>query len=384
LKPLLFILTFYFFNSSVYSKDFKEKTPRSISSLKSIISKFKSKDLKKELNDAIRCCTPSRFVGSKGHAKVIPYLIKRLRSLPPSKNTSLIIDEFKPEIQYAFDLYENDFKRELLDKNIPTSSAQYIKWDKFTKNMISLVRERKDNIGKNLIWEKKGSTNPDEVIIIGAHYDTVVSHKNTALVDTKAEMPGADDNASGVAILIGLAELINKINISKTIRLVFFDFEELGFLGSRSFVQKYKNQMLGKTKSKEKVIGYVNLEMLGHDSKSKDVKKTYGNMKAYIRKKNAEGYASDLDFTRELTSKGKRMTGGVKFEIVGNGFNSSDHIHFWEAGIPAVTFTQDWENDFNPRYHTSNDFAETLNLKTFHNSFQYIAGAVLATALNFK
>lgn len=384
MKPLLFILTFYFFNSSVYSKDFKEKTPRSISSLKSIISKFKSKDLKKELNDAIRCCTPSRFVGSKGHAKVIPYLIKRLRSLPPSKNTSLIIDEFKPEIQYAFDLYENDFKRELLDKNIPTSSAQYIKWDKFTKNMISLVRERKDNIGKNLIWEKKGSTNPDEVIIIGAHYDTVVSHKNTALVDTKAEMPGADDNASGVAILIGLAELINKINISKTIRLVFFDFEELGFLGSRSFVQKYKNQMLGKTKSKEKVIGYVNLEMLGHDSKSKDVKKTYGNMKAYIRKKNAEGYASDLDFTRELTSKGKRMTGGVKFEIVGNGFNSSDHIHFWEAGIPAVTFTQDWENDFNPRYHTSNDFAETLNLKTFHNSFQYIAGAVLATALNFK
>ena len=76
------------------------------------------------------------------------------------------------------------------------------------------------------------------------------------------------------------------------------------------------------------------------------------------------------------------MTSRVKFKLEPNGFNSSDHINFWGEGFPAITFSQNWETDLNPRYHSSDDFVETLNLKTWYASYQYITGAVLSWAFD--
>jgi Zn-dependent M28 family amino/carboxypeptidase len=102
-------------------------------------------------------------------------------------------------------------------------------------------------------------------------------------------------------------------------------------------------------------------------------------MKIYIRKKGVVGSEGDFFLAERLQKVGAKMTSYVKFEIVANSFNSSDHINFWNNGIKAITYTQDWENDFNKkRYHTPNDFVETLNFKSLYNNFLHISGSVLA------
>ena len=118
--------------------------------------------------------------------------------------------------------------------------------------------------------------------------------------------------------------------------------------------------------------------MLGHDSKRNDKEKRFGNFKAYIIKKDQPGSTGDKKLYERLNRIGSKMTSKVKFKLEANSFNSSDHINFWGEGFTAITFTQNWESDLNPRYHTSNDFVETLNLKTWYASYLYLSGAVLS------
>ena len=65
-----------------------------------------------------------------------------------------------------------------------------------------------------------------------------------------------------------------------------------------------------------------------------------------------------------------------------NNFNNSDHFRFWDVGIPAIALTQNWEDDFNTKYQTGNDFPETINQETFYNAYQFIAKNTLGFAKN--
>ncbi|MFQ6061309.1 MAG: M28 family peptidase, partial [Thermoplasmata archaeon] len=75
--------------------------------------------------------------------------------------------------------------------------------------------------GVNIIATKPGK-NINQIVVIGAHYDTI---DNT---------PGADDNGSGIAALLELARVLGKYSYSKTLVLVAFDMEEIGFAGSKA------------------------------------------------------------------------------------------------------------------------------------------------------
>ena len=86
-------------------------------------------------------------------------------------------------------------------------------------------RTYQDLNGVNVIGTKNG-TNTDQIVIIGAHYDTV---DNT---------PGADDNGTGIAALLELARILGKHTFVKTLILVAFDMEEIGLLGSRAIIEK--------------------------------------------------------------------------------------------------------------------------------------------------
>jgi hypothetical protein len=122
------------------------------------------------------------------------------------------------------------------------------------------------------------------------------------------------------------------------------------------------------------------LVMLGNDSKIQDTAKKYSNMKVYLRDpiKEKEAAQADLNLATPLMELGKKMYPIVDFELTPNGMNSSSHIRFWEAHIPSICFSENWETDFNPRFHTPNDFAETLNMNTFYSSFKYITSSLLA------
>ena len=119
--------------------------------------------------------------------------------------------------------------------------------------------------------------------------------------------------------------------------------------------------------------------MLGNDTVSSDKLKKSQNMKIYIRSVgDKKGYEKDKNLLDSMLGKISGNSIGIDFTTVANSFNSSDHISFWKKEIPALTFTQDWENDFNQsRYHTSNDLPETVNMKTLYKSYQYIALGIL-------
>jgi len=99
---------------------------------------------------------------------------------------------------------------------------------------------------KNIQAVKKGSS---EIIIVGAHYDTVPG------------TPGADDNASGIAVLLELARLLAKQNLNKTVRFVAFSSEEPPYfftedMGSYRYAEASHD-------AQEKIVGMISLEMVG-------------------------------------------------------------------------------------------------------------------------
>jgi Zn-dependent M28 family amino/carboxypeptidase len=274
-------------------------------------------------------------------------------------------------------MYKKDFEKEIVAK-YRADDLVYKNWDHFTKAMINILEKNKKTTGSNLIWERKGFIKPDEVLLIGASYDTIVIDKKTFVINEKATMPGADNNASGVACALGLIGILSEMEIPKTVRIVFFDFGELGFLGSKAYLTKLKSGQ-----DLKKISGYVDFLMLGHDTKKTDKTGKLGNMKAYIRKPDEDGSVKDRKLAASLLRKEKYS--GIDFALEENSFNSSNQIHFWEAGIPAIVFTQNWEDDYNAdRHHTSNDFPETLNMKTLYNAFKYLSGSVIAWSFDIK
>jgi hypothetical protein len=373
-KVVLCILLIFQFNAIALDqfvlREFDKKI-QNLSSVKNIFRKYKKKLLVSNLRNFVSCCRPTRMVGSKGHDKTAKWLFDRIKKIESSSN--VIIDEFTPDIDHAIALYREDFQREIAG-NYSKSSPVYKKWNNFTNSMINHLGKLRSVKGQNVIWEKKGTINPEEVLILGAHYDTIAFNKENLTIDFKSEQPGADNNGSGVSALLSLIEVLSEVDLPKTVRIVFFDYQEFGFLGARAYVKKYLP-----TLKKEKFAGFINVLMLGHDTKSNDKKKKLNNFKIYIRKESDSLHGKDLKLVNSLKKTGDKSLSGIRFEIEANSFNSGDHVNFWEAGLAACTFSQNWEDDFNIKnHHTSNDFVETLNFKSLYNSFRYLGVSVLA------
>jgi hypothetical protein len=355
------------FNSYSFEIKDYEKRIKTNSNITNVVDKLSHNTIENNLRDFISSGRPSRFVGSAGHLKTRAYLEEKLKFFN-SKGTSFTHQEFTPDIIRAKKNYEEDFKREILNK-LPPTDPNFNRWKAFTQSIIKILVSTQGQKGHNFIWEKKGLIKPEEVIVIGANYDTLLNDPKTMMVQATGEMPGADNNGSGVALLLSMIEILDKLDLPKTIRIVFFDFEELGFLGSRAYVEKMNGQ---------KIMGYVNLVMVGHDSKREDKEKKLNNMKLYLRSPSEEGSKQDLLLANLINNNGKRLYNNVDFAPLANSMNASSQVSFWEAGYPAICLSQNWESDLNPRIHTSNDFVETLNMNTYTWVFRYVTGAVLA------
>ncbi|MBD2776991.1 M20/M25/M40 family metallo-hydrolase [Iningainema tapete] len=98
--------------------------------------------------------------------------------------------------------------------------------------------------GVNIFAERKGTDQKAGAILIGAHYDTVYIS------------PGADDNASGVAVMLEMARLLGSRPTPRTLQLAFFDKEEAGLLGSKAFVKDSTHL--------ENLQGVIVMDMVGY------------------------------------------------------------------------------------------------------------------------
>ena len=191
--------------------------------------------------------------------------------------------------------------------------------------------------------------------VVGAHYDSI------------AASPGADDNASAVAVLIELARKVAAAGAPVPVRFVAFTMEELpAFLtrkqGSRVFIRAARA-------AGEKILGAVVLEMVGFTSPRQSYPLALrlagyppaGNFIGIVANRRSRGFGRAIE-------QGFRRNEGLPVEslsVPANGWllpatRLSDHSSFWDQGIPAVMVT-DTAFFRNPNYHLASDTPDTLD-----------------------
>ncbi len=220
----------------------------------------------------------------------------------------------------------------------------------------------------NLIAERRGIRRPDDVFIVGAHYDSCYN-------------PGADDNASGVAGLIELARAFSALPVDRTVRFVAFTNEEppyfqTAFMGSRVYTRALKE-------AGEKIQGAVILEMIGYyDPKpfSQRYPPLFGLV--YPNRGDFIGVVSNFRSAKLLRSVRDAFKRSSAFPIESvvalesvPGIGWSDHWSFWQENYSAVMVT-DTAFFRNPNYHVDGDTWDTLDYMRMACVVEGLSGAL--------
>jgi aminopeptidase YwaD len=182
--------------------------------------------------------------------------------------------------------------------------------------------------GANVVGVLPG-TDPalaDETILIGAHYD------HLGRVDGVV-YPGADDNASGTAVVLGLARAFAAAGgTGRTLVVALFGAEELGLIGSGHYVNRPPVPLA-------RTVTMLNFDMVGRLRDRLDV----------------GGDASGSGLRALVTEAAKRE--GINADLHGSPFGPSDHSRFYEAGIPVLFFHTGSHRD----YHRPTDTADKID-----------------------
>ena len=182
-------------------------------------------------------------------------------------------------------------------------------------------------------------TNPDlkdESVIVCAHYDHLGLGWPGANKGNEGKIhPGADDNASGVSVILELADLLGKsLKPQRTVIFVAFTSEESGLLGSKYYVENMKRFPA------KKVIGVLNFDTVGR----------LGNKKLYVLSANS---AREWRFI----FMGASYVTGVESEMVTQDLDASDQRSFINIGVPGVQFFA----GANEGYHKPSDTADKID-----------------------
>lgn len=361
---LKFLVCLFFSSSFLYAR-----APSTFRLLENDLMDYPRSELVGNLSQFVQTSLPSRMIGLPGHERAKEFLVSIIKKYDPKGSGVLKVSNIAPNTEEIKAFYQNDFDQKIAGK-FPNGSPEYTRWKRFTDSMKAFAEKKKTVNVQNVDWEKKG-LNSKKVLVVTAHYDTISHHKENLTVNETEKMPGANYNASGVVVALGLIKTLAKIDLNYTVKVVFLDYQGLGFHGATVLADELKT-------SGNEVMGIVNLEMLGQDTSYLDSTKQLGNMSLYTRENSEE-----KKFAGTLVEKGSQLTKKVNFEIRPNGFESSDNFRFWEKGFLSVTFSQNWEEDFNPKfYQNPQDTPETLNHDTLYASYQYLGGAVIGTLLD--
>ena len=234
-------------------------------------------------------------------------------------------------------------------------AAQYIQevFLKFGLEVKEDLFQWEGKVYKNIIGEKRGGSSPEKVYILGAHYDTLPG------------TPGADDNASAIAVLLEVARIIQSISLNSTVKLIAFSLEEYSYVGSNHYAEMAK-------KREEKILGMISLEMVGFTSLKQNYPHTL-NSKYYPPLGDFIGIIGNersKAIMEKVRSSFKTHIPQLPTEFLivpGNGEGMeearlSDHAPFWDQGLPALMIT---DTGFlrNPNYHLPSDTMETLDFE---------------------
>lgn len=184
--------------------------------------------------------------------------------------------------------------------------------------------------GTNIYGIIPATKKTDEYVVLGAHFDSV---RNS---------PGANDNASGTALVFGVASQLAKLKTrNKNFIVVFFDQEERGLIGARMFARKLKKEGMN-------LHSAHTVDQMGWDAdgdKAIEIELPTPALEKLYREE-----AAKLSITVHKTN-----------------VPSTDHTAFREIGFNAIGVTEEYKNkDTTPHYHKPSDTYETID-------FEYLA-----------
>jgi hypothetical protein len=201
--------------------------------------------------------------------------------------------------------------------------------------------------GRNVVAEVRGRTNPEQILILGGHLDNTSQTPYTLA-------PGADDNATGTAATLLIAQILRNYAPAITVRFVHFTGEEQGQWGSRVYAAALRQRG-------ERVLGFIDLDMIGYDGNGDRVAEIHTGAGP---KSNALG--------TEFLARNTRYGLGMNFERkTTSASRFSDHSPFWDNDIGAFLvienfFTDAIPRDRNPYYHNTGDLPSRVD-------FNYVA-----------
>ncbi len=206
----------------------------------------------------------------------------------------------------------------------------------------------------NVEVEQPGSKHPEEIVLVGAHYDTVPGS------------PGANDNGTGVASLLALAESFATRQTARTLRFVAFVNEEAPNahtpnMGSMVYVTRSRERG-------ERIVAMISLETMGYFTDEPNSQRypsvlrwiypDTGNFIAFVSNLGSRRLLKRAlgDFRRQASIPSE---GGALLERL-PGVGWSDHWSFWRAGYPAIMVTDTALFRY-PAYHSEGDIADHID-----------------------
>ncbi len=262
-----------------------------------------------------------RYPGTAGDTLASDYIVGKLRSL---KLKPIVKGKKKTGFYHDFTYGKADVER--------------------TTHNIMAVLPGKDKRLRN------------EFIVVGSHYDHLGlggKDSGSRRPDTVAVHPGADDNASGDAVVLELAKHFKKVRSPRSIIFAFFGAEEQGLIGSKNFLEwmKYDDERrINLPDGKEGIVAMVNLDMVGR-------------MRDNALSVSGTGTSSQFKAMAEQVGEQQQLN----VTCTPDGYGPSDHASFVAVDIPVLFLTTGGHME----YHTPDDVPSTLNYDGMQQTLEY-------------
>lgn len=273
---------------------------------------------------------------------------------PATTNTTDLLGKVSGEriMQTIEDL--EDFGSRSFYLNSSREAADYID-GRFAELGLSVVQQEfmaGEYPCSNVVAGLSGTDSASAHFLFGAHYDSENRGADNLALVTQLPAPGADDDASGVAVVIELATLVADTRLKNTIKFVAFGAEESGFDGSGAWGGSAQF-VLGEKESGVSYQGTVILDMVGYRQGEQNfafgiVNSLSGPLPSAIGSA-VDEFGLDLRFTL----------------LDAPWVSYSDHYPFWLNGYPSMLMIEEISTDthvpVNPHYHTENDTSDKLS-----------------------
>lgn len=208
----------------------------------------------------------------------------------------------------------------------------------------------------------KDKNDTDKIVYVTAHYDTVEGSQ------------GANDNASGVASIMEIANSIKDLDVDCEVRFIAFGSEEFGLRGSSNYIYKLSDNEINRS------IACFNLDMVATAYTGFDELRAYtvnGNNNIvtdalYQARKTLDIHKSDVNIELYKDSSKGRI----------EELSRSDHVNFEEIGIPSAIFINVnpvTEKVTEPWMHTKSDVIENISIEKLERSIKLIGKAIYDT-----